>query len=133
MDSDSNRASRRLLLGIATVVILGAALYAIFGWRFGTQRLIVRNASGVEIADVRLDIVELDGAGARSRRAERLAPGEQVLLRHGMRDLSVDVTFVLNGAAYQVHEPYIDLWTGEGWVVEIQPDGSATTGYQTAE
>ena len=35
----------------------------------------------------------------------------------------------MRGQEYEHVEDYIDLWTGEGWVFDIQPDGTVASGY----
>jgi len=59
----------------------------------------------------------------------RLEPDDDVVIRHGINDFGVDLVFRMSEKEYQHSEPYVDLWKGEGWVIDVQPDGSAKSGY----
>jgi len=95
------------------------------------NRLIVRNSSGKALDDVHLNIRSKNGHQAIQRDVLSLEPGCNVVVRHGMNDSSLDMVFSKSGKEYKHSEPYIDLWTGEGWVIEVQPDGTVTSGYES--
>jgi hypothetical protein len=120
----------------AIVVCLGAAgLAAGLGalW-FGvarppsSNRLIVRNAAGVELKSVQVDL-RLSGGNTLGRTLASLPPGQSLVINHEANDSTVTLRFALRESPRTHVTPYIDLWRGEGWVLEIQPDGAVKEGY----
>jgi hypothetical protein len=98
-------------------------------WRY--NRALIRNSSGVQVRDVVLVLREYDGEWSLQRRAATLNPGESITIRHGKNDLKAHLQYVIRGREHEHTEKYIDLWTGEGWVFDIQPDGTVVSGYDS--
>jgi hypothetical protein len=121
--------------GVWTLLVL-VAVVAFFAWAGSwlayPNRLILRNASGSDLTEVRLWISDTKGNVVHQFSATRLGAGSSETIWHGLNDSSVRLVFQINGAERQFDNPYIDLWTGEGWALEIQPDGSMKEEYDHA-
>lgn len=109
-------------------LLAGAGILAAGGRLRDPNRLVVRNASGRPLARVELCFGPARGESTL-RRLETLGPGECLVLRHGINDLGASLRFDWDGSPRGVEADYIDLWTGEGWVFEVQADGSVKQGY----
>ena len=121
---------KKAILGVIAACVL-AAIGVFLGWLESPNRTILRNSSGAEITNVSLSVHSLDGAVTVSREVKRIGPDESLVLRHGLNDPRVKVSFRLRGKGHEYAENYVDLWTGEGWVLDVFPDGSIHSGYQS--
>ena len=122
----------RVALGVivAAVMILGvgAAVYMLRDRLFGEPtQVVIRNASGNTMSLAELVMKHPDGA-VTSERFGDLPPGEQRAFDTLGLDFTARLTFVMGGREY-VHEDTVDLWRGETFVFEIQPDGSVQAGH----
>ena len=119
------RMSRKLLLTVAVMlaVVLGSGMcLRVLLW---PNRAVVRNGSGRELRGIRLLLRDLDGRIFLDKVVPRLGPGEAVMFRHDRNDSRAELRFTLTGEERRHEEPYtIDLWRGEGWALEVKPDGS---------
>jgi hypothetical protein len=61
-----------------------------------------------------------------------LAAGSSATFKHGLNDSRAHLTFQVKGSQHSFDAHFIDLWRGEGWVFEIQPDGTVKQGYEHA-
>ena len=123
---------RKVILGVVGACVVAACLLAATGaflWMKSPHRTILRNFSGDEITNVCLSVQNLDGTKSISRNAERIGEGESLVLRHGLNDSRVKVSFCRAGNEHTYAEDYVDLWTGEGWLLDVTPDGSIQSGY----
>ena len=50
-------------------------------------------------------------------------------VRHRFHHPRGALAFTLRGSKRETKRFSLDLWTGEGWIFEIQPDGSVKEGY----
>ena len=56
-----------------------------------------------------------------------------MVLRHDLNDFSVKLTYSLGGASQEHVEDYVDLWTGQGWLIDVQPGGKIQSGYESVK
>jgi len=120
-------AGRLVLLAVLVLLLAGAGYLAAVRHFFGRTQIVVRNRTAKTLSgvEVRLDYCD---AGSRTERWEEFSPGEQRTIRPQRFDLRVRLDFVL-AARRHVHEEGVDLWSGETYAFEIQPDGSVRSGY----
>ena len=114
-----------LLVTALAVIVLGYLAYR----AAHPNRIVVRNSSGVVIQEVHVELHDVNGDSRTVAHYATLEPDAAVVLRHSMNDLEGKLRFVLAGAAHEHNEAYIDLWTGEGWLFDIQTDGVVKSGY----
>jgi len=122
----------KAILGVAAVCVL-AALGAFLLWARAPNSTILRNSSGAEITNAHLSVQSLDGTKTLSKKAEKIGAGESLVLRHSLTDSRATVSFRLEGKQHRYARNYVDLWTGEGWILEIMPDGSVQSGYRSTK
>ena len=121
---------RVLPIVIALVVLIGFGLVAhVLTAR--PNRTIVRNSSGATLDDVHLTIRSLDGARTIEKHVRSLGPSRAITVRHGMNDSSIDLVFGKGGKEHTSSVPYVDLWRGESWILDVQPDGTVRSGYES--
>jgi len=121
--------SKRLILSAAAVVVAAALLFGVNLLVCRPNRLVIRNSSGARIDGIHVSISPKDGNSAIERDVSRLEPDNDVVIRHGLNDFSVDLVFSMSEKEYQHSEPYVDLWSGEGWVIDVQHDGSVKSSH----
>jgi hypothetical protein len=122
---------RTLLIAVAAVALL-CWIGGFIDWSFwlpGPNRFVVRNASGINVDSIHLSIRFTDGRVGLENAIPDLAAGSSVTFPHDFNDSMVHITFQFKGAKQRFVSDYIDLWRGEGWVFEIQPDGSVKQCY----
>jgi hypothetical protein len=122
---------RRFMI-VALLLLIAAAIGCGVWFLAASSRMkvVVRNGGESEIRNVHLVLRDLDGVWMIEREAAILAPGEEIVIGHRQTDLRAESTFTNATGRECVHrEGYIDLWTGEGWLIEIQPDGTVKSGY----
>ena len=93
------------------------------------HRVVVRNSSGGPVADVRLVVETFDGKWSLSKNIRSLKPGQSITVRHRKNDTKAVLRYVIEGSLRKHEEIYIDFWMGEGWMFDIQPDGTVKSGY----
>jgi hypothetical protein len=113
------------------IIIAMLAVGVFLWWAQAPNKTILVNASGAEVTDVCLSVWSVSGSKVLSKEAEVLDEGDSIVLRHSLNDSKVTVSFRLAGKEYKYDEPYVDLWTGEAWVLTVMPDGSVQSGYST--
>lgn len=119
-----------ILVALAALAAVVGVMAMLLRW---PNRAIVRNDCHHELQDVELVLRDhTDGCEVARKRIARLRSGKSAVLRHGRNDFSADLRFTLSGRAYSYTQPYIDLWTGEGWIFAIQSDGQVLTGYESS-
>ncbi len=126
------KGSKRLvLLFIPILVCVCVLLLALYGLDcfLRPNRVTVRNLSGRTVANVTLELRSLDGDWKLTRHESSLPPGRSLRLRHSQNDTRGWLRFRIDDAEREHEETYIDLWTGEGWLLDIQPDGAVESGY----
>ena len=121
---------KKVILGVVAACVL-AGIGTFLWWVKAPNRTILRNSSGADITDVRLSVQSLDGTETLSKKAERLGIGESLVLRHSFNDSTAKVSFCLEGKDHKYAGDYVDLWTGESWVLDVMRDGSIRAGYQS--
>lgn len=114
---------RRSILAVSAVCVLAILLFFVMALK-ARNRTILRNSSGKDITDVHLLVQSLDDADEASAEAARIATGETLVIRHGMNDSRISLTFRLAESPRDYNEPYVELRTGEAWLMEVFPDGS---------
>ena len=118
----------RYLIPLFILVAGGSGLAFWYGL-ITSNRTIVRNSSGAQVRDLVLVLRELDGKRRLEKKLEILEPGASFTVRHGKNDTRAGLRYVIGGTLREHKENYIDLWTGEGWVFDIQADGTVRSGY----
>jgi hypothetical protein len=121
------RASKIEIVAVAVLLVLatiGGFLLTHF-----SDHTDIRNLSGQTVTDVVLQLRDHQTDWAITKRVASLKPGESLRVRHSHNDTRAVVEFAIAGRSIRHEEGYIDLWTGEGWCFDIQPDGSVTSGY----
>ena len=115
---------------VAVVVVLLAAA-AVFLFRaHAPNRTIVHNASGTALENIRIEVEARDGSRQLVEKTDRLEDGDSFVLHHDMNDSRVTLTCSFGATHLEYTENYVDLWTGEGWVLEVRPDGTVQSGYE---
>jgi hypothetical protein len=97
------------------------------------ERAIVRNSTGAEMTDINLILQRHGGTDSLSKSAVSLPDGESLVVEHSMLDLSVQLSYRIAGASYEHCEAYVDLWAGEGWLLDVQPDGTVRSRHDYPE
>lgn len=118
------------LVGVAVGFVALVVIIAVYSGR-PANRVIVRNSSGSEVRNIELTVRKHEGHGVETRKVVRLGPGESLTVRHGFLDFGVEMQFAMGGLVRKHAESYVDLWHGEGWVVEIRENGVVASGYET--
>ncbi len=122
------------LIFLAVGALLVAVVLSLFWFRgSGPNRTIVRNSTGTTIYAVQLDVHEHRGTKSFSCNAESLATGDSMVLRHDLNDSTVKLIYTLDGASREHVEDYVDLWTGEGWLIDVQPSGKIQSGHESVK
>jgi hypothetical protein len=67
--------------------------------------------------------------GKASHAVPSVRPGKSFTVNHEYNDLAVSLRFESKGLGKIYEIGYIDLWRGEGWILEIQPDLTLKEGY----
>ena len=111
-----------LLLPFVLHFLLPAAFFGLH-----PTRVAVRNQSAGTVSSLELTLKYVTG-GSTTRRIDALAPGRELAVEPDKLDIWVTLSFALDGAIY-THEATVDLWTGETYAFEIQPDGSISSGH----
>lgn len=119
----------RRRVAVAIVLTVVAAGGAAAGRMRFSNRFVLRNASGTTLGEIHVVARHLDGRVAIDRTLVSLAAGSSTTIRHALNDSRVTLDFQMLGALRHLDLGYIDLWKGEGWVMEVQPDGSVQQGY----
>ena len=117
---------------VVAVVVLALALVAykmlpLVFFSLAKTQIVIRNGADTTLIDVEIVLDDVGNKTSTTKNLAQLRPGEERALRAG-QDTSVRITFVLDGARH-VHKEFVDLWTGETYAFEIQPDGSVSSGY----
>lgn len=119
----------------AVVLVLGGAVVIAGLWYllthypfFGPPGVVVRNSTPHRLAIVEA-VLEYPGGGTTTERFGDLGPGEERAFSPAANDFRVRLLFVLGGREY-VHHDTVDLWRGETYLFDIQPNGSVVTGYE---
>jgi len=110
-----------LRLGLASLLTALFIAFVIHNLIY-PNRVLIRNSSGARVQDVKLILRAKSGNWTMARRITKLSPGETVAFRHGENDTSAALEFRVGDTVHEYEEAYIDLWTGEGWVFDIQSD-----------
>lgn len=122
---------RRFLMVAAALIVAAALALVAYTQVAQPNRFIIRNSTGASLDGVHLTIRSKDDGQTVKRDVPSLEPGHEVVVRHGMKDLSIEMRFGRSGKEYEHSEPYVDLWGGEGWVVDVQSDGTVKSGYES--
>lgn len=122
---------KKLVFLIAGAFLVGSALFLFLFRVSATNRTIVRNSTGTRINAVQLDVQDYSGTKTFSCNVESLASGDSMVLRHDLSDFSVKMTYSLGGSSKEHVEDYVDLWTGQGWLIDVQPGGNIQSGYES--
>ena len=118
--------TKRVLLvaaALAVVLILGPGTYLTV-W---PNRMVVRNSGAVPLSTVSLTVQNLAGTWSCTWNAALLLPGQSFVIRHGQNDTRATLRFNCGGMTHEFAEPYIDLWRGESWILDIRPDSSVVS------
>ena len=95
------------------------------------NRVVVRNSAGTEISGITLVLDQVGGEKSLEESVSNLRPAEKLTLRHDMNDLSVNLRYTVGETAHEHCEEYVDLWSGETWLLDIRPDGTVRAGYES--
>jgi hypothetical protein len=119
-----------LLKTLLITALLGALGLGVTAFSRLTERTRIHNLSGQPITDV---VLELHGAyqdtWTLTKKTPALRSGNRLTLHHSQRDSKAILQFTLGQRSIRFEEPYTDLWTGEGWCLDILPDGQVTGHY----
>jgi hypothetical protein len=133
-ETEHPTAARRLgpMLAVAAVVVLALVVVAyimfpVVFFALAKTQIVIRNGTDTTLADVEIVLDDINSKSSTTRILGQLAPGEKRAIRVGT-DTFVRISFVLDGTKH-VHKEYVDLWVGETYAFEIQPDGSVSSGY----
>jgi len=118
---------------VVAALLVGGALFLFLFRASATNRTIVRNSTGTRINAVQLHVQDYGGTKTFSRNAEFLASGDSMVLRHDLNDFSVKLTYTLGGVSQKHVEDYVDLWSGQGWLIDVQPGGKIQSGYESVK
>jgi hypothetical protein len=113
------------------IIVAMLAVGVFLWWVQAPNKTILVNASGTQVTNVCLSVAGLGGSKVLSKEAEVLDEGDSIVLRHSFNDSRATVSFRLAGKEHRYDEPYVDLWTGEAWVLTVMPDGSVQSGHPT--
>lgn len=117
---------------VIAVAVLGGLGLGGYGLLLRTMnKTIIVNQSGTSLDDVHLILRSANGNKTVVHHVPPLEAGQSVVVRHRMNDSSVELNFSLKGKTFQHKEPYVDLWTGEGWILQVEAEGTVTSGYES--
>lgn len=123
----------RLLAWGAVCVVLLLMILALlttpllFLSRSAETSVALRNRGTETIESVWM-VLDYHGIEGTEQRWDELGAGEERAIRPKKKDLTVSLSYVLNGRKH-THEEGVDLWTGETFAFEVQPDGTVRSGY----
>lgn len=121
-----DRVFRALLLSLVFGAVLIIAVAAFCLYHFTKNSIVVINQSGrpVHNVEVRYNIYnQSEPFTVRERKV--FLPDERIVCSHRHNDLKVTITFTLNGKELK-HVEGVDLWTGETYILRVEPQGFVT-------
>ena len=123
-------AAKKFVLVFITACIVVALVsgWCLLRWPNST---VVENKSTSPITDVTLKLTDLDGQWSSTRKIARLDPGQTLMLHHDRNDTAVELAYTLEGKNTVYRDPYVDLWSGDRWILRIDANGSVRSGYAT--
>ena len=138
-NATAKRRARRLLRPAVLALALIPALYLLyclavaigFSLARGPTQVAVRNRTGEILEKVQIVLDNWDNAPTVES-IGRLEPGEERITRPEKLDFSARLSFVLGGRELR-HQKSVDLWNGETYAFEVQPDGTVRSGYDYGE
>jgi len=120
----------RIAVGVVLFAFVGWCVLFLWAFRSRSNHVRIANESGARVGDVRLLVRSTsDHAVVVDESMMELAAGTSATFEHRANDSEVRLSFVLGGAARTFEVPYVDLWTGQGWLLTIQPDGTVHSEY----
>jgi hypothetical protein len=122
----------RLLIGVASALVWSLMVVSVI--RRTDRRLIVRNSSGRHITTLEVTVVQLGGPwpSQPDDYLRDLAPGESLVLRHRFEDGWYRLKFQSGDRKIEHQSNFASVGTGNGWVVEIRPDGKLDGGHESS-
>jgi hypothetical protein len=116
-----------LMCAMVTVLALGSCSVR------RANRVTVRNSTAEVMTEIQLDLHKHGAGGASvSKRVPSLSPGESLVVEHPMLDLSVQLSYRIGDTPYEHSEAYVDLWAGEGWLLDVRADGTVQSKHDYA-
>jgi hypothetical protein len=116
------RTVRVWLLGVGAVA--GILWFALLFRALGNE-VVVRNATGAEVTDLRLRVRVFGGDDLLvDESRDRVGPGEEVRGRTARADARTEIAWTSDGCAHTWEEPYVDLWAGERRRYDLGPGGA---------
>jgi hypothetical protein len=123
-------AALRILIAVTILFGLGIFPVLFIAWPDHTD---VRNLSGQTVTNVVFELRDYQTDWFVTRHIASLRPGGSIRIRHWHNDTKAVLQFGIAGRRFRHEEGYMDLWTGEGWRFDIQPDGTVESGYDYDE
>lgn len=114
-----------LLMALLSIGFVSAAAFYVLRPSY----LVVKNVSAVELRDIEVVVKESNGSRKVHRSLSSLAPGARFKVPHGWNDSAIDIRGVTGETNWQHKQEYVDLWSGEGWKVEVGHAGVVQSGY----
>lgn len=114
---------------VIAILLLGIAVGAYLVWNhLTTHRVTIRNDAERDLVDVNIAIYGFGGDLLRHRHIAELRPGDSVSSSIKYDNPEVHIDFTLGGQQH-TEEVYMDLWTGEDWLVTINDRGEVESRY----
>ena len=110
------------IFGIILAALLAVIAVAVW-WTVFPNRVIVRNSSDGEVTAVEL-VCFHQGRPHLEAEIARLLPGEAVTIRHRMDSFRAKLTYTVEGGSGEPEQANTSVWTGDGLLLDIQPDGT---------
>jgi hypothetical protein len=116
------------IAAIVVIVVVAAAVYFLKDLLFGRPtQVVVRNNSSKTLSLVEL-VMRHPGGAVTTERFGDVAPDEEHIVYPLGPDFTARLTFIMADGEH-VCEKGVDLWRGETFVFEIEPDAAVRAGH----
>jgi hypothetical protein len=110
------------LLGVGAVA--GVLWFALLFRALGNE-VVVRNATGAEVTDLRVRVRTFRGDDLLvDESRDRVGPGDDVRGRFSRTDARTEIRWTSDGSEHTWEDPYVDLWAGEPRRYDLGPAGA---------
>lgn len=120
------RKSVLTLIAICAAGIVSSLLLSKLLW---PNRITIQNASGKELREVQVILRDRQGHVFVDKRLPHLGACDSIPIQHGQNDFHVKLRYTQTGESRE-YESEIDLWSGEKYILAVQPDGLVEGRYE---
>ena len=115
---------------ISLVVAIILVAVGVFFNAYFRNSIIISNVAQHSLEDVSLVVRSTGGEEIVRKHYDILEPSNSVATGFFGRDIEVQLCYSYNNQPQRCFDEFVDLWTGETWIVEVKSDGQVQTGYR---